>query len=462
MMPSRATMMAGLAAWLAFAPAARGAEIPGEIREACIRNVVRVEVGTSRGTITGSGTLIGARGFILTNFHVVGHTSYRTGFPGSFHSDEFRIALTRDEHEAVVDQYLAEVVRGSVELDLALLRIVRPLAEGEEMPESFPVMEQAVEPSLGTAVWALGFPDGLRTINLTAGQVAGFEKNSAGEVSWFRTDTEFNPGNSGGALVDAQCRLVAVPTAISSSVEPIEFARPASRIPAEWLVAMDSPDVEAQPAEGIPPLTAVTEFVDRYSGDSAGAGGGVRYYAVPRDRPGVLTVSPRLSCGLIGSGGQVIRRGDGQIMVTNSDPPQTLLAVFIPRSSAGEVPEVRVGYRPMTVKPGVEVEGAAYIDGRVDGGDCSLWVALGAEGDDLAALRSRLAYGEITEAEFRAALSALVPVKDDGTFRLPLLPGPHRLGIIGPSGIDERAIDVAGDATSLGDFPAPDVCGTDD
>jgi S1-C subfamily serine protease len=245
------TMLLVLTALAAHASPSRAEGLGRDVRQRCLQAVVRVEVDTPRGTVSGSGTLINSRGFILTNFHVVGHTSHRTGFPGTRHGSEFRIALTRDEREPVVDEFVAEVVRGNVELDLALLRIVRATAEGAALPESFPVLEMAPDvAALGTGVWALGFPDGLRTINLTAGQVAGFEKNDADEVAWLRTDTEFNPGNSGGALIDDRCRLVGIPTAISNSVEPIEFVRPATRVPAEWLAALESPEVVPQPTEG--------------------------------------------------------------------------------------------------------------------------------------------------------------------------------------------------------------------
>ena len=145
-------------------------ELTQEERASCITSMARVEVDTPHGLVTGSGTVIDPRGYVLTNFHVVGHRNHNTGTPGVLRAQRYRIALARTERGVVEDEYEAEVVRGHVRLDLALLHIVERI-DGAPITEEFHPMPIAEAlPALSTPVWALGYPVGVRTIHITAGQ----------------------------------------------------------------------------------------------------------------------------------------------------------------------------------------------------------------------------------------------------------------------------------------------------
>ncbi|GAB4205389.1 MAG: hypothetical protein OHK0013_21230 [Sandaracinaceae bacterium] len=416
---------------------ARAQELSRGVRARCIASIVRIEVDTPRGTLSGSGTIVDPRGYVLTNFHVVGHTDHRGGAPGTHHARRYRVALVRGERDEVRDDFVAEVVRGSVPLDLALLRIVEradgsPIGAGE----TFQAMAIAEDlPELGTRVWALGFPAGVRTVNITAGQIAGFEQNAHAETAWLRTDTEFNPGNSGGALVDRDCRLIGVPTAVSDNVEPIELARPATRIPARWREALRTGGpVSAERTEGILALNSLTEVVDTHLGDAAGRSGELRFYTLPRARPAVVSVSPRLELAVLGTGGRILREGDGQVLVTASDPQSATLVVFVPRGQTGSFPRVRVRYAPMSA-PASEAASGALLRGRLrlaDGGACRTYAVLAPVGLDLGALTRELSHGAVSESEFLRRVRAVAAVGDDGTFALPVSRGAFVVGFVGP------------------------------
>ncbi len=440
--------------------AAQSEELSPDARARCIQSMVRIEVDTPRGTLSGSGTVIDPRGYILTNFHVVGHLSHETGTPGVHHNTRFRVAMVHSERGLVVDEYLAEVVRGHVMLDLALIHIVSRVDEAPLGASPFTAMAVRSDvPSLGSRVWALGFPTGVRTINVTAGQVAGFEDNNAGEAAWMRTDTEFNPGNSGGALIDRDCRLVGVPTAVSrAAIEPIELARPTARVPATWLTALASgADVTPEPTEGLREIAILTEIADAEAGDGSGRGGEVRYYRLPSARPGVVSLSPRLEMGLIGAGGRIIRRGSGQVLITSSDGPSSLIAVVVPRGRDGRAPTVRLRFTPMRESDaalGVPSAGDGSVRGivsRADGSACATYVALAPSGLDVTSLLDAIRDGREREGALRRQLLALSPLEADGSFALRASSGSHALLVLGPSGLEARRdVDLTTSGVDLG------------
>jgi hypothetical protein len=445
----------------------RAQELTRAVRERCITSVARIEVDTPRGTLSGTGTVIDARGYVLTNFHVAGHADNRTGLPGTHHARRYRVAITRTERDEVEDRYVAEVVRGDLPLDLALLRIVER-ADGTPLGASDRFAPMALRdglPELGTQVWALGFPAGVRTVNITAGQVAGFERNADGDTAWLRTDTEFNPGNSGGALIDRECRMVGIPTAVSDNVEPIELARPSTRIPAAWLASLRTGTViGAEPTQGILPLSTLTELVDTHLGDAAGRAGELRFYALPRERPGVVSISPRLDMGIVGSGGRILREGEGQALVTASDPQSALVIVFVPRGQSGAFPRVRVRYTTMSA-PSTATAPSAVVSGRVtlpDSGSCRTYAVLAPREVDLASLTGELTRGTVSEAEYRRRTHGIAAIGDDGRFAIPAPAGAFVLGFLVPSfgatGVEPRTVDIPEGGLDVGTIALASAC----
>jgi serine protease Do len=141
----------------------------------------------------GTGFIIEANGFILTNNHVVEQ------------SDEIKVK-TADNKE-----YFAEVIGRDPMTDLALIRIKA------DVPLSPLVLGDSDRLEVGDWVVAIGNPFGLGN-TVTAGIVsAKYRQIGAGAYDNFiQTDTPINPGNSGGPLLNTVGEVVGINTAIFS------------------------------------------------------------------------------------------------------------------------------------------------------------------------------------------------------------------------------------------------------
>ncbi len=200
------------------------------------RAVVRVEPAnqTSSGLVVasfGSGSIIDAGGFVLTNWHVVDPA---IGY------DVIVIAITSALDAAPVASYIAEIVTADATLDLAVLRLTSDLVGNPFKPQAVDLSVLPLADSDGVEVLdgilAFGYPDiGDETLTVTAGAVSGFLSQPSVETrrAWFKTDTTISFGNSGGAAIDEQGMLVAIPTqgrfdegGSIAHLRPVNFALP--------------------------------------------------------------------------------------------------------------------------------------------------------------------------------------------------------------------------------------------
>jgi serine protease DegQ len=156
----------------------------------------------------GSGVIVNANGYILTNFHVIEG------------ADDIQVALNDGK------TFQAKVVGSDPESDLAVLRI-----KAERLPAI--TFGQADNLRVGDVVLAIGNPFGVGQ-TVTMGIVSALGRSHLGIntfENFIQTDAAINPGNSGGALVDVQGNLVGINTAIysrSGGSLGIGFAIPAS------------------------------------------------------------------------------------------------------------------------------------------------------------------------------------------------------------------------------------------
>jgi len=156
----------------------------------------------------GSGVIVSANGFILTNHHVIEA------------AEEIQVALADGQ------TLPAHVVGTDPETDLAVLKI---------SANSLPAITFAQSDSLKVGDWvlAVGNPFGVGQ-TVTAGIVSALGRTHLGIntfENFIQTDAAINPGNSGGALVDAAGHLVGVNSAIYSRTggsQGIGFAIPVS------------------------------------------------------------------------------------------------------------------------------------------------------------------------------------------------------------------------------------------
>jgi S1-C subfamily serine protease len=165
--------------------------------------VTKVEEGSPTGQ--GSGVVVNLFGDILTSLHVVeGATAIELTFADGSRSP-------------------AEIVATQPENDIAVLRAVQPP----------PVVVPAAigNPGAvrqGTEAYALGSPFGLYG-SVSAGVISGLDRTftlpRSGRklTGLFQFDAAVNPGNSGGALVDRDGRLIGIVTALVNPTEDNVF-----------------------------------------------------------------------------------------------------------------------------------------------------------------------------------------------------------------------------------------------
>jgi serine protease Do len=146
---------------------------------------------------SGSGVIISADGYILTNHHVINN------------ADEVEVTLNDKR------SYTAQVVGNDPSTDLAILRI-------SEEGLAFVPYGNSDLLEVGEWVLAVGNPFNL-TSTVTAGIVSAKGRNinilneEFAIESFIQTDAAVNPGNSGGALVNTKGELVGINTAIASN-----------------------------------------------------------------------------------------------------------------------------------------------------------------------------------------------------------------------------------------------------
>lgn len=168
----------------------------------------QLEDEPQRASSLGSGVIVGAEGFILTNHHVIEA------------ADEIDVALADGR------KLRAKLVGTDPDTDLAVLRV-----EGADLPAV--TFGQAETMQVGDVVLAIGNPFGVGQ-TVTMGIVSAVGRSHLGIntfENFIQTDAAINPGNSGGALVDSGGNLVGINSAIysrSGGSMGIGFAIPVS------------------------------------------------------------------------------------------------------------------------------------------------------------------------------------------------------------------------------------------
>ncbi len=164
---------------------------------------------SQRETSLGSGVVVSADGYILTNNHVVeGATDVKVAF--------------FDKHE-----YPAKIVGSDKFADIAVLKIDKSGLTALPFADSG-------HAQVGDVVLAIGNPFGLGQ-TVTMGIISAMGRAGLGIErfeDFIQTDAPINRGNSGGALIDTKGELVGINTAILSGEtggnEGIGFAIPAN------------------------------------------------------------------------------------------------------------------------------------------------------------------------------------------------------------------------------------------
>jgi len=184
------------------------------------RGSVNTSVVTRQRSL-GSGFVIDAEGYVMTNAHVVnGAQRVQIVVPPTNADGSLSSALSPK-----TTTLPARIVGVSSEIDLALLKV-----EGLKAP-ALPLASYR-DLRQGETVFAFGSPGGLRN-TLTHGLVSAVARQTDPDspLIYIQTDAPINPGNSGGPLVNVRGEVVGVNTFIisqSGGNEGLGFAVPSA------------------------------------------------------------------------------------------------------------------------------------------------------------------------------------------------------------------------------------------
>lgn len=182
----------------------------------------------------GSGVILSADGYVVTNYHVVGQ------------ADDIRVVLSDGR------EFEGNVLMSDQQSDLAILKL-----DGvDDLP--FLTLRDSENVDVGELVLAIGNPFGVGQ-TVSSGIVSGLARSGAaaggsGRGYFIQTDAPINPGNSGGALIDVNGNLIGVNTSIlsrSGGSNGIGFAIPASLVAQFLGQAADGEDHFSRPWAGM-------------------------------------------------------------------------------------------------------------------------------------------------------------------------------------------------------------------
>ncbi|MBQ7981240.1 MAG: trypsin-like peptidase domain-containing protein [Oscillospiraceae bacterium] len=205
--------------------------------------LITSEFTEAQGSGTGTGIVLSADGYIITNCHVI-ETSYQTyQSSGDMNPFENPFSFFGGGYEAVTQtaqadkvtitmsdgsEHEAEIIGSDENTDLALLKI--------DVDGLIPaVLGNSDDLNLGESAITLGYPVGLG-LSASEGIVSGLEKELTTELSsggtatmtLIQTDASINPGNSGGPLLNSRGEVIGITSSklVDSTIEGIGFAIP--------------------------------------------------------------------------------------------------------------------------------------------------------------------------------------------------------------------------------------------
>jgi S1-C subfamily serine protease len=208
---------------------------------------------------------------LVTNYHVITNPKTSRSY------DEIFLNLTSDGDTVSPERFRLKPLLLRKEYDLALLSVASDAA-GNPMPKSFtfPSIEMGDSRKIRVLedLFIIGFPEkGGSTITVNAGVVEGRDILA----NWIKTDARVIHGNSGGAAVNSEGRLIGIPTKVVADEQPVDrdgdgfpddsrrygavgFLRP-SQLVIEMIAQLNDGDVANMPAANAPKQVEAASLV---------------------------------------------------------------------------------------------------------------------------------------------------------------------------------------------------------
>jgi Do/DeqQ family serine protease len=290
----------------------------------------------------GSGVIVSADGYILTNNHVVEG------------ADELKVRLNDDR------ELIAKLVGTDPKTDVAVIKI-----DAENLPTV--TLADSGKLRVGDVVFAIGNPlDVGQTVTMgivsATGRSVGILSDVQGYEDFIQTDAAINQGNSGGALIDARGRLVGINSAILSTSQGnigIGFAIPINLASSIMHSLIETGKV-ARGYLGVSSAQLTPDLAEEFK--------------LPKDTKGVVILElnpadgPAAKAGLkrddiiIGINGRAVTNGEDLRLIVAQLPPGTKVQVKYLRDGKPDTKEVTLAQRPDDnmasgeLLPGVQVE----------------------------------------------------------------------------------------------------------
>ncbi len=278
----------------------------------------------------GSGVIVSADGYIITNNHVVEE------------ADELKVLLNDDR------EFTARLVGTDPKTDVAVIKI-----DAENLPTA--TLADSGKLRVGDVVFAIGNPLGVgQTVTMgivsATSRKVGILDNVGGYEDFIQTDAAINQGNSGGALIDARGRLVGINSAILSTSQGnigIGFAIPIN-LASSIMHSLIETGTVARGYMGVETEMLTPEMAESFE--------------IPRDTKGLVITNlvpggPALKSGLkredviTGINGEAISsRDDLRLKVAQLSPGTKVAVDYLRKGKPGKT-EVVLAQRPDDIGP---------------------------------------------------------------------------------------------------------------
>ena len=255
----------------------------------------------------GSGVIISADGYIVTNHHVIEDAS------------DVKVTLTDGK------SYKAEIIGSDDVIDIALIKI-------DASDLTVATLGSSSDLEVGETSIIIGNPLGKLGGSVTAGIVSALNRNitiDGQNMELLQTDAAINPGNSGGGMFDINGNLIgivvakSVQTSSGTTVESIGYAIPIDNVKAIIGDLKNNGRVTGRAYLGIKPINISDEST-------------MRRYGVDKEGVYVYTVYDNTAASDAGfTVGDLILKFDGKEIKTSAE-----LNAAILKKKAGDVVEV--------------------------------------------------------------------------------------------------------------------------